>query len=232
MKKTLISAIAIAMSVTAMATETAYVQIKLTGETGGASSVFLTEDDAYTNAFEPSADVEKMMSQANSKSVLLYGFVGTLPCEDVVTNNLDGLAIGLKTNQEAQNYTMTFIDFSGRELSLLDRVTNEVITINASTPAYNFSVEAAQVGRVAIDDRFVIGGTPVVSFCFNYNILEINGHKGESLIVKQGESEIDKVATLPAAYQLDLNAYTGRLVVTLNGQDYQIDANPAVTTVP
>lgn len=232
MNKVFISAVALAMSVMAMATETAYVEFRLTGESGLYDEITLTEDDSYTNAYEDGSDTEKIMYQANSRSVLIYGIVGTIPCGDVAALNLDGLYVGFKTNQVDQNYTLTFSNFSGRELSLLDRVTNEVITINASTPAYNFSVEAAQVGRVAIDDRFVIGGTPVVSLCFNYNILEINGHKGESLIVKQGESEIANVASLPAAYELDLSGYTGRLVVTLNGQDYQIDANPAVTEVP
>jgi hypothetical protein len=126
---------------------------------------------------------------------------------------------------------LVFSEVSGRALKILDRVTNELVDVTEAGE-YAFTVEAAQVGRVAIDDRFVIGGTPVVSFCFNYNILEINGHKGESLIVKQGESEITNVDALPAAYQLDLNAYTGRLVVTLDGQDYQIDANPAVLLFP
>lgn len=230
MKKIFISALAIAMGVSAMAAETAYVQIKLTAEGGGVSSIFLTEDNAHTNAFEPGVDVEKMMTQSNSKSVLLYGLVGTTPCEDVVALNLDELKIGMKTNQVAQNYTMTFIDFSGRELTLLDKVTNQVITINATTPAYNFSVEAAQVGQKAIDDRFVIGGTPLAeSLCFNNNILEVNGYAGKSLVIKQGASEIENIPSLPAMKSIPLGAYTGRLVVTLDGKDYQIDVNPAVT---
>jgi hypothetical protein len=228
MKKMFISVIALGMGVMAMATESAYVQIKLTGENGGANKVFLTEDDAYTNAFEPGADVEKMMSQSNSKSVLMYGFVGSTPCEDVVASDLEGLVLGFKTNMLDANYKLTFSDVSGKALKLLDRVTNELVDI-VNNGEYAFSVEAAQVGRVAVDDRFVIGGTPIVSFCFNYNVLEVMGHKGESLIVKQGDTEIANVASLPAAYQLDLSAQSGRLVVTLNGQDYQIDANPAVT---
>jgi hypothetical protein len=62
--------------------------------------------------------------------------------------------------------------------------------------------------------------------------LEINAHTGEALIVKKGADVIASEASLPAVYSLDLSAYTGRLVVTLNGTDYQIDANPAVTPVP
>lgn len=231
MKKMFISVIALAMGVTAMATETAYVQIKLTGETGGASNVFLTEDDAYTNAFEPGADVEKMMSQANSKSVLMYGLVGATPCEDVVALNLDGQALGFATNQVDQNYTLKFIDVSGRELKLFDKVTaTETVITNNGT--YNFSVDASLVGQKQINDRFVINFTVAPSLCFNYNVLEINGHAGEPLVIKQGATEIINIPSLPILYSYDLSAYNGRLVVTLDGKDYQIDANPAVTVVP
>ena len=155
-----ISVIALAMGVMAMATETVYVQIKLTGESGGASNVFLTEDDAYSNAFEPGADVEKMMSQSNSKSVLMYGFVGTTPCEDVVAANLDGLSLGFATNQVDQNYTLKFIDLEGsKTLTLYDRVENTqtVITNNGT---YDFTVDASLVGRHQINDRFYINMDP------------------------------------------------------------------------
>ena len=184
MKKIIISAIALTMGMMAMATETTYVQIKLSGENGGASSIYLSADDAYTSAFESGADVEKMMSQANSKSLLFYGFVGTTPCQNIVTNDLTGLEIGLTTNQLDQNYTLTFSNFSGNEFSLYDRVANQYITVNASTPAYAFSVEASQVGRVAINDRFVIEAAPAgPGICFNYEKLQITGYAGAQLEV-------------------------------------------------
>jgi hypothetical protein len=230
MKKMFISVIALAMGVTAMATETAYVQIKLTGETGGASNVFLTEDDAYTNAFEPGADVEKMMSQANSKSVLMYGFVGTTPCEDVVAANLDELALGFATNQVDQNYTLKFIDVEGRTLKLYDKVTGTVTTI-ANNGTYNFSVDASLVGRHQINDRFAINLTVAPALCFRNNILEINGHAGEALIIKDAatDTEIVNIPALGLFYTNDLSDKSGRLVVTLNSVDYQIDVNPIVT---
>ena len=60
MKKIIISAVVLAMSVMAMATETAYVKVRLTGVTGGvSSSVTLVEDDANTSAYEPGADIEQ-----------------------------------------------------------------------------------------------------------------------------------------------------------------------------
>ena len=230
MKKVFISILAAAMSLSAFAAETAKVTIQLTSSdaTYGTDELELKENSDRNASYESGYDAEKMMSQANKYSVLLYAFVGDQPCSTVATNNLDNLALGFTTNKKDTEYKLVFSNVSGKALKLLDRVTNELVDI-VNNGEYAFSVEAAQVGRVAVDDRFVIGGTPIVSFCFNYNVLEVMGHKGESLIVKQGDTEIANVASLPAAYTLDLSAQSGRLVVTLNGQDYQIDANPAVT---
>jgi hypothetical protein len=228
MKKIFISVVALAVSVMAMATEEAYVRVRLSGASGASNVVRLTQDNERTAEYESGYDSEKMMSQANSKSVLIYGIVGSHNCEDVVTNQLTGQKLGFVTNQIDADYTLKFENVSGTALKLYDAVTNELIDIT-DNGTYAFSVEATQVGQIAIADRFVINGTPVVSFCFNYNVLEILGHGGESLVIKQGDTEIANVASLSGAYHIDLSAYSGRLVVTLNGQDYQIDANPAVT---
>ena len=151
-----ISVVALAMSVMAMATETAYVEFRLTGNSGLYDEMTLTEDDSYTNAYEDGADAEKIMYQANTRSVLIYGLVDGLECGDVAAANLDGLAIGFKTNMIDQNYTLSFEVAEGRELKLYDRVTKTTTTITEGA-SYAFSVEAAQVGQVAVNDRFVIG---------------------------------------------------------------------------
>ena len=157
MKKMFISVVALAMCVAAMATQTAIVQVKLTGLTGGLSnSVYLVEDDSYTSAYESGADIEKIMDQANSNSVLMYGFVGSTPCGYVVTDNLDGLNLGIKTNQVDDHYTLTFKNVSGRELTLYDRIENSQTTIT-NNGTYNFTVDASLVGQKEINDRFVIG---------------------------------------------------------------------------
>ena len=151
-----ISVVALAMSVMAMATETAYVEFRLTGNSGLYDEMTLTEDDSYTNAYEDGADAEKIMYQANTRSVLIYGLVDGLECGDVAAANLDGLAIGFKTNMIDQNYTLSFEVAEGRELKLYDRVTKTTTNITEGA-SYAFSVEAAQVGQVAVNDRFVIG---------------------------------------------------------------------------
>lgn len=232
MKKTILSVIALAMSMLAFAAETAHVQIHLTGVNGQLPDVVtLTEDDAQTSAFEPGVDVEKVMSQAGSKSVLIYGIVDEHKCGEVVSDNLDGLKLGFATNQIDQNYKLTFINVSGKALKLFDRVTGQLIDITENGE-YPFSVEAALVGLNLVNDRFEIG-EPAAELCFTYNILDIYGYAGKSLVITDAESgaEIDNVPALGLMYSRDLGAYKGRLVVTLDGEEYQIDANPDVTSV-
>jgi hypothetical protein len=227
MKKLFISMLAVAFSVSAMATSTATAHIKLVGSnaTYAVSMLQLNEDNERTNAYESGYDAESMMTQSNLYSVLLYSYIGAQPCEMIFAKDLDGQEISLKTNKVDADYTLQFSNVSGRALKLYDNVTATLVDITEGG-SYAFSVEAAQVGQHEVLNRFTIGD-PTPKFCFNYNILEINGHQGETLVVKKGTTEIANL-TLGAFYKLDLSGETGRLVVTLNGQDYQIDANPTL----
>lgn len=197
MKKFIISTIILAMGVMAMATETAYVRITLSGATGGESELGLTEDDARTSAYESGYDAESMMALANSTSVLIYGIVGTHNCEEVATNNLDGLKIGFTTNMVDVNYTLTFSNFEGRTLYLYDNVAYQVITVNDATPAYNFSI--ASVGRDAFTDRFEFGPVPAVGnleTCFTGEELQItnNPFLGKVIITNNSTSAVHEYA--------------------------------------
>lgn len=211
MKKMLISVIALAMGVTAMATETAYVQIKLNGESGGTSKLFITEDDAHTSAFESGVDTEKMMSLANSKSVLIYGYQGSTPCEDVVSNDLKNLKIGFTTNTVDQNYKLTFSDKSGGTITLYDKKTSTTIDLSSET-TYNFSVAAEFVGQKQILDRFVINYVPAPSSeleaCFINNHLTIsnNPYSEGKIAVYDGDTKtVEKDGT---ETDIDLTALT------------------------
>lgn len=234
MKKFFISMLAVVFSVSAMATSTATAHIKLVGSnaTYAVSMLQLNEDDARTNDYESGYDAESMMTQSNLYSVLLYSYIGTQPCEIIFAKNLDGQEISLKTNKVDADYTLQFSNVSGRALKLYDTVTGTLVNITEGG-SYAFSVDASLVGQKEIANRFIIGD-PAPSLCFTYNVLEINGHAGEGLTITEAATGtvIDNVAALSTFYAKDLSAYTGRLVVTLNGVDYQIDANPAVTVVP
>ncbi len=188
MKKILLSAVACMFAMFVAATETAYVRITLKSASGTNNALRLSEDDANTNAFEDGADADKMMNLSNSKSVLLYAFVEDHTCGNVVALNLDGLKLGFTTNKVDDTYTLSFDQFSGRELKLYDAVKDEVITINASTPDYEFTVDASQVGQVAIADRFSIGEPASLDFeiCHRYGKLQIAGYDG-AVVVKDAE---------------------------------------------
>lgn len=221
MKKTLLSALVCLFAVSAMATETAYVKVTLKSASGTSNAVKLSEDDAYTNNFDEGADADHMMSLANSKSVLIYGLVGTHNCDNVVALNLDGLKLGFTTNKVDDTYTLSFSGFTGRELKLYDAVKDEVITINATTPDYTFTVEAAQVGRVAITDRFSIGEPASLPYqiCHRYGKLQIEGYDG-AVIVKSGDEEKINVTVNSGRKQkeVDLNLDPGYYTVEANGQ--------------
>ena len=157
MKKLFSAFMAATVALSAMATETAYVRMKIAGSnpTYSTSTIKLTEDSERTPAYESGYDSERMMEQSNDNSVLFYAFVGTQECANIATNNLDGLVLCFNTNNIDQNYTISFELVSGRDLTLYDRVTKTSTSI-VQGQSYPFSVEAAQVGRVAIKDRFVI----------------------------------------------------------------------------
>ena len=228
MKKILISMMAVAVSVSAMAASTATANIKLVGTntTYAVSTLQMNEDDARTNAYESGYDAESMMNQSNPHSVLLYAYLGTQPCEILFANNLENQKISLKTNMVDADYTLQFSNVSGRALKLYDNVTDTYTDITEGG-SYAFSVEAAQVGRKEIKDRFEIRLAPAApSFCFRNNILEINGHEGESLVITEKATGADIVTeTLDAEYQYSFDGKSGRFIVTLNGQAYHIDAS-------
>lgn len=227
MKKVFISIFMAALTLSAYAVETAKVTVRLTSTnaTYGTDELDLKENSDRNATYESGYDAEKMMSQANKHSVLVYAYVGEQPCSTVATNNLDNQAIAFTTNKYDTDYKLVFSNVSGRELKLYDKVLNQEIVI-ANDVEYPFTATA---GRVAVNDRFVINIQVDPTLCFNYNVLEVNGHAGEPLVIKQGATEIINIPSLPLFYSYDLSAYNGRLVVTLDGKDYQIDANPAVT---
>ena len=209
MKKVFISILAAALTLSAFAGETARVTIQLTSTnaTYGTDELELKENTDRTAAYESGYDAEKMMSQANKHSVLLYAFVGDQACSTVATNNLDGTVIGFTTNKYDTDYKLVFSNVSGRELKLYDRVLKTTTTITNSLE-YSFS---ATEGRVAVNDRFIIG-LPSYSVTMNeYGWASFSGY--DDLAIPTG-----------------LNAYAGVLsgeVLNLNIADY-IQANQGV----
>ena len=222
----MVSALSV-MTLAATAAPTAMAKISVASASGNGNDALILVESADCSADIETAtgkDIVKIMNDANDYSINLYAVSNATNLSAIGTNDLSDVALTFVSNKTETDYTLTFSNVTGT-IKLYDAVENQEITL-ANAGTYTFSVAA----NSTIADRFIINRSVVTpSICFNYNVLEINGHAGEALVVKQGTTEIANEASLPAAYQLDLNAYTGRLVVTLNGTDYQIDANPAVS---
>ena len=224
MKKILVSLLLVAASLNAIATDFAVATLTLKGNTSleqGEVTLVKTDDPAASSFCAP-----LFIDQYH---VVMYAISGGDEKYQIWANaDLKDFPLGIKTYSDAE-YTITVSNVSGSEtLNLYDAVTGQSIPLTDGQ-TYVFSAAA----NSTIADRFIINkSTPAgPSICFNYNKLQINGHAGEALIIKKGAEEIANVPALPAIYELDLNAQSGRLVVTLDGVDYQIDANPAVTVL-
>ena len=157
MKKLFIALVAVAFSLSAMATSTAAARIKLVGSnaTYAVNTLFLNEDDARNSLYESGYDAESMMALSNPFSVLIYAYVGDHPCEYVATNDLTGLAISFTTNMIDANYTLQFSNVSGATLTLYDRLLDQSKVISEGE-SYAFSVDPSLVGQQEVNDRFYL----------------------------------------------------------------------------
>ena len=225
MKKILLSCLAIVMSVSMFAINyTSKVTIALYDGTYVPNFVVGESSDAefaggalVNGYFAPVQDLA-------AAPLALYAYYGGVEYENLILDNLTNVPMGIKTSN-ASSYKLLFTNLQGA-VSIFDTNTGQTIDCSAN---YNFTIEDSEKNSI-INDRFVLKYAPFApELCFNYNVLTVNGHDGESLVIKQGDTEIDNVAALGNTYSKDLSAYNGRLVVILNGQAYQIDANPATT---
>jgi len=222
MKKIVLMLLGVAATINVMAVDyTAKAKITLEAESGYTCELTLRQADEYgaLNGNEMNMD---------GRHVALYALNGTTPLQIARAADLSELKLGFMGDGSA-SYTLTVSAVEGAETLYIWDGSDASFALTEGA-VYNFTA----AGSAADEARFVVKKAAMPmgpSLCFNYNVLEINGHEGEALIVKKGADEIANVPALPAAYRLDLSAQSGRLVVTLNGQDYQIDANPAVKEV-
>ena len=239
MKKIFLFALGI-LSMTAIhAANTEVARITITGQGGTESSYVTLRVDPSISANETASYLGATEEEGQ---VNIYAIVGSDKYAAFKSSAISELELQFITNRRAaanQHYVLSFnVPTLNEGLTLYDSKTNTYTPITNGA-SYEFDVNTTLHPDYVEGQNYVVAGRFFVnhaasagpSICFSYNVLEINAHAGESLVVKQGDTEIANEAALPAVYSLDLSAYNGRLVVTLNGQDYQIDANPAVQKV-
>lgn len=223
MKKIILSLLAIAATMNVMAV-TIDAKAKVTISANGAETSLLLLESSDLNAgwnngycgeiYDLSELPLALYIEYNGKNYASFG-----------TKDLTATDIKLKAKDNgAASYTITVSGVEGSKALKLMFGTKELPLVNGT---YTLTAaELAAATNVAED-------AAAPSICFNMNKLEVKGYAGKNLKVMKGTDVV--IAEAPVADDdetYDLSAQTGRLVVTLDGKEYQIDANPAVTVVP
>ena len=129
--------------------EDTYMEIAVKAANGKGDRVDFTEAANNSDAFESGYDVEKYM---NKNGVSLYVTIDGMNYSSVVTDNIEGKALSLKTNNEIA-YTISFKNVEGTEYALRDNVTGKVIAIEEGT-IYEFAAQP----NSTVEGRFEIIG--------------------------------------------------------------------------
>lgn len=224
---------------TMLATETAYVGMKLTGETTASATNFkirLTEDDAYTHGYDDGADAEILsLNPSNSQSVFLFAMVDTKRCSSIYDNLVKDLHVGFQTNRVDNKYSITFTTVEGRKLKFYDAANDSTFLITSNNQVYSFEVNASNYPayvagtNMLIEDRFII--EPVFAFqvCAYKDYVEITGNEGTDNIVitNMAGDTVVNVAPKMGVQTIDLSGKdAGHYVLTVNGTDYEFCNKP------
>lgn len=136
-------------------------------------------------------------------------------------SKLTNTKIGFKTTG-AGNYKFQFSNVQG-QVDLYDKVTETLIEITSTTPAYNFTVANDESGKV-VDDRFIAFYKVIeLEVCFKDNKLQIssNPYTTSGIVVKNSEGTPITGSPFAAnATEIDLSGAsfaTGRYTVEFNG---------------
>ena len=129
--------------------ENAYMQICVKAANGKGDKVDFAETNNNSDAFESGYDVAKYM---NTNTVNLYSTIDGEDYSSVVTNQIEGKTLSLKTNSEFV-YTLTFKNVEGNEYALLDKANNQVVAIEEGA-SYEFNAQP----NSTVEGRFEIVG--------------------------------------------------------------------------
>lgn len=218
MKKTLLFAIAL-FSVIAVSAQTAAVNIKLTAQNGGSSSVTIVSGiTGMRSTYVPSL--------VNTNNVGLYAEEAGTKYSTYTDNTLANVPLGFYTDANplaAQNYTVNFALVGGaamntETLTFTDLMTGNTFNINSTTPDYNFSVTMANTPSYVagthynVADRFMInygGYTPdagTLALCHQYGKLTINNNPYTTNIVIKDDKDVivKNVAPMNTPQVIDL----------------------------
>lgn len=222
-----------------LAAETAYVGMKLTGETTASATNFkirLTEDDAYTHGYDDGADAEILsLNPSNSQSVFLFAMVDTKRCSSIYDNLVKDLHVGFQTNRVDNKYSITFTTVEGRSLKFYDAANDSTFLITSNNQVYSFEVNASNYPayvagtNMLIEDRFII--EPVFEFkvCVTFDQIEIYDNPSKDNIVvtdMEGTTVKDEPYSGRAQVISMTDQPSGHYFLTVNGETYEFCNKP------
>ena len=232
MKKIFISLLMVAATMSAFAIDySGKAKLTLTSSDNKSCALTIAESadlsDGLNNGYYAELNEE-------GKAVQFYVSFGGKKYQSFASSaaTMQDLQLGVKTNAST-TYTLTASNVTG---SLKIKFAGVEYTIDAAGVVFSDLALAANSVLPAAGDEanFVVNpSAPAVpSICFNYNHLIVTGYAGSTLKVEKAGVAVVAEQTLASDNEdFDLSAESGRLVVTLDGVEYQIDANPAVTTL-
>ena len=127
--------------------EDTYMEITVTAANGQSDVIDFAESASNTDAFENGYDVVKFM---NEHTINLYTTLAGEEFSSVVTDNLEGKTLNLKTNSEI-SYTISFENVEGEEYALRDNATGAIIAIENGV-TYEFAAQP----NSTVEGRFEI----------------------------------------------------------------------------
>ena len=229
MKKIFLSLLAFAATMNVMAvTYSAKASITLESQDSYEScKIILGQSDELSDGLNNGEFAEINME---GRDVALYVEYGGVKYQHFASSaaTMQDLVLGAKTDA-ATSYNLIISDVEGAEnlkLKIGDQEFDVVAGSHVITLAPNQTLAIGLVNPSA---------PAVPSICFRNNTLDVIGYAGKNLSVKtvDGTDVItEHVATDAEHHDLSAQPADTRLVVTLDGQAYQIDVNPTVTLVP
>ena len=226
MKKIVLSLLAVAATMNVMAvTYSAKASITLESQYSYEScQIILGQSDELSDGLNSGEFAEINME---GRDVALYVEYGGVKYQHFASSpaTMQDLVLSAKTDA-ATSYNLIISNVEGAEnlkLKIGDQEFDVVAGSHVITLAPNQTLAIGLVNPSA---------PAVPSICFNYNHLIVTGYAGSTLKVEKAGVAVVAEQTLASDNEdFDLSAESGRLVVTLDGVEYQIDANPAVTTL-
>jgi len=214
----LVSLTFVALSVAAQSvTGTSRIVLSHSGQSDKQVNMLLSS--SFSDAFDNAWDAEA----ANTGGI--YVFYNDTRYTTWASNAYsENLPLGFGTYDDAGNlnYTLKFKNFTGTtEYTLYDRKTGTTINVNASTPDYDFTVDAEDNNNPLITNRFLINYVvPDFEICFRDNQLQITANPyAENVVVKDAnDTKVVDVAPVTPYQAIDLSAQAaGRYTVELAG---------------